>query len=512
MCFLAVIFVQLKRRPPSRREFKKGRRKRNLRWQSRSQCVWFQQAWTKGNPLPLVGKFPISWRIRSWIRCLSMVPRATAGGTLSKTESKTQKRVLKCGITVSNDLRETGALPMAPCLTVLKEPRETACGSMSKATWLQVQGIAWNGNERLKSNYRRPGWTTIICKSQIMGTLRRSSRNCVENWIELRMMRCLTWSSTNWSGRLFMSTTMKSRNSSWTGIWSKFDPMPEHELRRNQVVALISLWGWLRKIHSKFWIYLRWCTTSLRGWAWHCAMIKRSNGRKQGCMIILVQSCVLEEYINFLKQTPGGKNRFSIFHQSNEYAKLSGIEMIITFQALGTAAGDEARTELDYHILQISDNRYLEKVFHNCSTEVESLWGRPDICSRSQCIVMKMIIDANNDESSSTSWTKLQWTFCYLQEHQLRCAQDVVWHHAEVALEWEARDSECFHDWVALYSLDEIYFATRRSNKVGEKQRYTCTQTQLSVWDRCRSVQKPGKSGKISFNISKSAMDKQKHP
>ena len=30
------------------------------------------------------------------------------------------------------------------------------------------------------------------------------------------------------------------------------------------------------------------------------------------------------------------------------------------------------------------------------------------------------------------------------------------------------RDSECFHDWVAFYSLDEIHFATRQSNKVGE--------------------------------------------
>ena len=30
-------------------------------------------------------------------------------------------------------------------------------------------------NKRLKSNYRRPGWTTITCKSQIMGTLRKFS-------------------------------------------------------------------------------------------------------------------------------------------------------------------------------------------------------------------------------------------------------------------------------------------------------------------------------------------------
>ena len=33
-----------------------------------------------------------------------------------------------------------------------------------------------------------------------------------------------------------------------------------------------------------------------------------------------------------------------------------------------------------------------------------------------------------------------------LQEHQLRRAQDVVRHHAEVDLGPETRDSECAHD------------------------------------------------------------------
>ena len=42
------------------------------------------------------------------------------------------------------------------------------------------------------------------------------------------------------------------------------------------------------------------------------------------------------------------------------------------------------------------------------------------------------------------------------REHQLRRAQDAVRHHAEVDLESEARDSECLHDWMAFYSLDEI--------------------------------------------------------
>ena len=36
----------------------------------------------------------------------------------------------------------------------------------------------------------------------------------------------------------------------------------------------------------------------------------------------------------------------------------------------------------------------------------------------------------------------------------------------------------------------------------GRKPRYTSVQTQFFVWERCKSIQKPMKSGKISFNIS----------
>ena len=79
----------------------------------------------------------------------------------------------------------------------------------------------------------------------------------------------------------------------------------------------------------------------------------------------------------------------------------------------------------------------------------------------------------NNDENCDTSWTQLPWEFDYLQEHQFRRAQDVVRHHAEVEFESEALDSECFHDWVAIYSLHEICFATWQSTQV-EKSEGAC--------------------------------------
>ena len=42
------------RYPSCWREFKEGRRKKNLRWQSRGKFVWFQQIWTESDSLPLL--------------------------------------------------------------------------------------------------------------------------------------------------------------------------------------------------------------------------------------------------------------------------------------------------------------------------------------------------------------------------------------------------------------------------------------------------------------------------
>ena len=51
-------------------------------------------------------------------------------------------------------------------------------------------------------------------------------------------------------------------------------------------------------------------------------MIKRSKGRKQRYMSVMIQCCVWEEYTNLQKQTPSEKNR----PITSEYAELSGID------------------------------------------------------------------------------------------------------------------------------------------------------------------------------------------
>ena len=85
--------------------------------------------------------------------------------------------------------------------------------------------------------------------------------------------------------------------------------------------------------------------------------------------------------------------------------------------------------------------------------------------SKGQCIDMGTI-DVNNDESSDTSWVRLQWKLGCPQEHHLRRAQHVVRHHAEIDLESEVRDQERLHDWMAIYSLDEISFVKSESTRL----------------------------------------------
>ena len=104
-----------------------------------------------------------------------MEPRETAGRTLPKTESKTQKRILKCGKETTILKRVVGncnkTMPEAPCLTVLKGPRETASRTLSKESS--------RGCGKLQQKIDIQLQTTTLdhqnCKSQVIGTLSKSS-------------------------------------------------------------------------------------------------------------------------------------------------------------------------------------------------------------------------------------------------------------------------------------------------------------------------------------------------
>ena len=127
-----------------------------------------------------------------------------------------------------------------------------------------------------------------------------------------RMMRCLTcWRPTHWSGvGTFYVDNVKStihigledemnliacQNAKFGGIKMLFDVSP-------RLIA---------EIHSKFWIYPRWCMVALRGWECRCAMIKRSDRGKPDCMSFPF-SLVSGKQVILQKQISSEGNRFNI--------------------------------------------------------------------------------------------------------------------------------------------------------------------------------------------------------
>ena len=109
LCSLAATFVQLKRQPSCRREFKRGRRKENLRWPSRSQFV-FKKPEQRANLFLWSGCF--SPRIRSWIDD----PCKDVAGNCSKTEPKPSNvfSSVQRRQTVSKESRETASSSWDP--------------------------------------------------------------------------------------------------------------------------------------------------------------------------------------------------------------------------------------------------------------------------------------------------------------------------------------------------------------------------------------------------------------
>ena len=65
-----------------------------------------------------------------------------------------------------------------------------------------------------------------------------------------------------------------------------------------------------------------------------------------------------------------------------------------------------ARTRLDHHKMDISDNQYFEKVFKNVRQRLNRLENDQNDGSNIQCIDLEIICVSN--ENISSSWAKLQ--------------------------------------------------------------------------------------------------------
>ena len=191
-----------------------------------------------------------------------------------------------------------------------------------------------------------------------MGTLKKSSRIAVESWIERRMMRCLTRRPTYWSEDDLSRPRIQQFILAWIMIdmWSHARTTTFKGSRR----CLTSLWGWiLRKIQSKFWVYLRRCKTSLRGCEWPCAMINWSDGRKQ-------------RYTSILNQISSGKNRFGISNNPTS-----------TQNCLGLTSIETLRTQKDLNARQINPCRCATTLFMSLCNDVA--WTTTGWCMYLEC-------------------------------------------------------------------------------------------------------------------------------
>ena len=111
--------------------------------------------------------------------------------------------------------------------------------------------------------------------------------------------------------------------------------------------------------------------------------------------------------------------------------------------------------------MQISDYRYVEKVFENLRQKLRLSSYTFD--AKTNVLIWGFFVD--NDEVISSSRASIPRELGCIQEYQLRGAQDVVRYHAKID---RGAIIERICDDLYFLSLDEIYSVSRSSNQVGE--------------------------------------------
>ena len=160
-----------------------------------------------------------------------------------------------------------------------------------------------------------------------------------------------------------------------------------------------------------------------------------------------------------------------------------------------------ARTQLDYHHMQISDDQYLEKVFENLRQKLNLsedaeifnqktnvlIWGFFSFQQRCRphCILgnitMRISFSTGTPISKSSrrcSTSRRGWS----------------WNRTSRFWMFPRWNGHSLHGW------DSLCYMTQLSS--GRKQKYTSTQIRSYVWERFTSIQKQTQNGKINFNIS----------
>ena len=122
------------------------------------------------------------------------------------------------------------------------------------------------------------------------------------------------------------------------------------------------------------------------------------------------------------------------------------------------------RTRLAFHNLQISDQRYLEKVFKNLRQKLNLAEDAPVLDLKATLLIRWLFMST----TILSPRTILHWKFGRIQEYQLQRAHNFVRYHVEVDIGTWSRNSECIDDWLVSFLVDEIYAYARSSKQVDE--------------------------------------------
>ena len=105
---------------------------------------------------------------------------------------------------------------------------------------------------------------------------------------------------------------------------------------------------------------------------------------------------------------------------------------------------------MEFHNMQISDHRYLKKVFKDQRKKLNFAEEAPiaaiEVLKTNVMIWCSFFVD--NYESRHSFWTKSRLNVRSFQEHKLRGTSEFIPYHAEIDVGLSIGDSECITDWL----------------------------------------------------------------
>ena len=129
-----------------------------------------------------------------------------------------------------------------------------------------------------------------------------------------------------------------------------------------------------------------------------------------------------------------------------------------------------ARRRLEIHNMQVSDHRYLEKVFKNLRQKLNLAEEARVLELKTSVLIWRLFVSTTMKAAVhlGPNYTEILGS---IQENKLRGTPEFVRYHAEMDIGTLSRNSGCITDWLDSSLMDEIYACARPSDHVDESTR-----------------------------------------